>query len=322
MHWLQEKFATAEGEQEWCDTLHLLIERGQFDAAETRLLEALEGLESEIAGLCRALPREDVILDGWEDLVDAIEVQEGAPITGVTLAITNDADTAFEKGSFHTPDVLLSLYTDEQWNWSAASHEQLLDECAKEEPGWTGAEEDVEVYLEVSGLERLNTALLFHKQRFFFRDGETGHAPLRYVDFVVGNWWRALRFHQAVAAEMAAAPLPACVKLLTGMVDMRADAVCLHGGHARAAMVSSRSLPDAVPASMALVSVNDEALAPAEEEAGSMGSLSAIRVTRVAPVEEGESVGAALRRRVAEEAAAEVEEEPKRGLFARMFARG
>jgi hypothetical protein len=320
MHWLQTKFATAEGEQEWCDTLHLLIERGQFDAAETRLLEALEGLESEIAGLCRALPREDVVLDGWEDLVEAIEVQEGEPITGVTLAIANDPDTAFEKGSYHTPDVLMSLYTDEQWNWSAADHDQLLDECAKEEPGWTGAEEDVEVYLEVCGLERLNTALMFHKQRFFFRDSEVDHAPLRYVDFVVGNWWRALRFHEAVAAEMAAAPLPSCVKLLTGLVDMRADAVCLHGSQAKAAMVSSRSMPAAAPAQLAMANEDEDEEAPADT--GSMGSLSAIRVTRVAPVEEVESVGAALRRRVAEETATVVEEEPKRGLFARMFARG
>jgi len=317
MHWLQTKFATAEGEQEWCDTLHLLIERGQFDAAETRLLEALEGLEGEIAGLCRSLHREDVELDGWEDLVEAIEVQEGEPVTGVTLAIANDTDTAFEKGSYHTPDVLLSLYTDEQWNWSAADQDQLLDECAKEEPGWTGAEEDVEVYLEVSGLERLNTALMFHKQRFFFRDGEVDHAPLRYVDFVVGCWWRALRFHQAVASQLANAPLPACVNLLTGLVEMRADAVCLQCGPARASTVSPQSMVPAASPSLVLANENEETAA----DAGSMGSLSAIKVTRVAPVEEAESVGAALRRRVAEEAVA-VEEEPKRGLFARMFARG
>lgn len=321
MHWLQTKFATAEGEQEWSNSLHLLIERGQFDAAETRLSEALEGLESEIAGLCRSLSREDVVLDGWEDLVDAIDVQEGEPITGVTLAIANDPDTAFEKGSYHTPDVLLSLYTDEQWNWTAASHEDLLDECAKEGPGWTGAEEDVEVYLEVSGLERLNTALMFHKQRFFFRDGEVDHAPLRYVDFVVGNWWRALRFHQAVATQLANAPLPACVNLLTGLVEMRADAVCLQCGPAKAAAPSPQSTPIVASALVTLANENDEAFSPAAE-AGSMGSLSAIRVTRVAPVEEVESVGASLRRRVAEDAASEVEEEPKRGLFSRMFARG
>jgi hypothetical protein len=321
MHWLQGKFATAEGEQEWCDRLHQLVEQGHFDQAEAMLAEALDGLESEIAGLCRAMPRDAVVLEGWEDLVDAIEVQEGAPITGVTLAIANDADVAFEKGTYHTPDVLLSLYTDEEWNWSAADQEKLLDECAKEEPGWTGAEEDVEVYLEVSGLERLNTALLFHKQRFFFRDGEMEHAPLRYVDFVVGNWWRALRFHQAVASELAAAPLPACVNLLTGLVDMRADAVCLHCGPARSAAAPAQSMTMAESAPMPLAGASEEALAPVEE-AGSMGSLSAIRVSREAPVEEVESVGAQLRRRVAEESTSNDEDEPKRGLFARMFARG
>ncbi|WP_136694222.1 hypothetical protein [Alteraurantiacibacter aquimixticola] len=308
---MQTKFTTAEGEREWCDGLRALVEQGKLDEAEAVLVDALEGLEGDVAALCRATTRKRVELDGWAELVEAVEMYEGDPITGATLAIVNDADLAFEKGHYHAPEMLLNLYTDEVWSWSAASADDILDQCASDEPAFAGAQEDIETFLEISGLERLNTALLFHKQRFFFREDGPDHAPLRYVDFVVGNWWRALRFHQAVAAELAAMPLPGTVKLVTGLVGMRADAACLH---------RVTTAAPAVPYSP--LAKRPVALPSANDAGPSMGSLADITVARNPFEEEEESVGGQLRRRVAEEAAATpAPEEPKRRMFGRMFAR-
>src|SRR5690606_28788585 len=118
---------------------------------------------------------------------DAIRMHEGEPVSGVTLAIANELDLAFEKGRLHDPYVMLGLYTDEAFAFSAAAPAALLAECEAEQgPAWAGHDEDIELYLAIEGLAPLNTALLFHKQRHFFRDEAAPQAPLRYVEYVVG----------------------------------------------------------------------------------------------------------------------------------------
>ena len=197
MHGLQHKFASEAGEAAWNAQMQALFAAGALDEAEAQLAEA-------------------------------IALHEGEPVTGVTIAIANEADRAFEKGALHRPHVLLGIYTDEAYAFSSAVHWQLLDECQADEPAWAGREEDIEVHMAIEGLDGLNTRLLHHKQRHFFRDGQEAPAPLRYVEFVLGCWWRALRWHQAVAAASATTGLPRGVPVIAGMVDMRPEAVAIH----------------------------------------------------------------------------------------------
>lgn len=228
MHELQRIFATEEGEAAWAQEMHALFGAGAFDEAEALLAEALSALDTELAWTCLELPREAVVLSGWEELAEAIALHEGDPVTGVTIAIANENDRDFEKGAVHRPHVFLGIYTDEAYDFSKAVHWQLLDECHAELPGWAGKEEDIEVHMDIDGLDQLNTRLVHHKQRHFFRDDNPPVAPRPYVEFVLGCWWRALRWHQAVATECAIHGLPRAIPVITGMVDMRPEAVAVH----------------------------------------------------------------------------------------------
>lgn len=239
MHKLQRMFADEEGETAWTQDMHALFGAGAFDEAEALLAEALTELDSELAWTCLELPRDAVVLSGWDEMGEAIALHEGEPVTGVTIAIANEGDRDFAKGAIHRPHVMLGIYTDEAYDFSGAVHWQLLDECHAELPAWAGREEDIEVHLEIEGLDQLNTLLVHHKQRHFFRDAVAGGdepgsapapvaAPLRYVEFVLGCWWRALRWHQAVAAECARRGLPRAIPVVAGMVDMRPEVVAIH----------------------------------------------------------------------------------------------
>lgn len=234
MHELQTVFATEAGEAAWTQDMHALFGAGAFDEAEALLAEALTALDTELAWTCLELPREAVVLAGWEEMGEAIALHEGEPVTAVTIAIANEADRAFEKGQVHHPYVLLGLYTDEAYSFSSTVHWELLDECHAELPQWAGKEEDIEVHMDIDGLDVLNTRLSHHKQRHFFRDDNPAAAPRPYVEFVLGCWWRALRWHQAVATECAIRGLPRAIPVIAGMVDMRPEAVAIHAsGHAR-----------------------------------------------------------------------------------------
>lgn len=228
MHDLQRVFATEDGEAAWTQDMHALFGAGAFDEAEAMLAEALTALDTELAWSCLELPREAVVLSGWEELGEAIAMHEGEPVTGITIAIANESDRAFEKGQSHHPYVLLGIYTDEAYEFSKTVHWQLLDECHAEMPAWAGREEDIEVHMDIDGLDNLNTRLVHHKQRHFFREGEPAAAPLRYVEFVLGCWWRALRWHQAVATECAIHGLPRAIPVVAGMVDLKPEVVAIH----------------------------------------------------------------------------------------------
>jgi hypothetical protein len=299
MHRLQELFATAEGEHDFNRQLHALFEATDLDGAEALLAAEIETMDSEIAQMCRDLRREAVVLTGWEHLIEAIELHEGDPITGVTLAIANALDLVFEKGRLHEPYVTIGLHTDDAYPFSTATPAALIAECnAAQGAAWGGREEDIELYLEAEGFGPLNTALLYHKQRHFFRDDNPPSAPMRYVDYVIGCWWRALRFQQAVAAEYARLGLPRAIPVVAGMVEMRPELASVHVADAPVAA----SLPRAETAEMAEISAADF-------------------IQRKPLAEESEPTGTALRRRFAGSEPELVEVAEKRGLLRRLFQR-
>lgn len=228
VHRLQTEFAPETGEARYVERLRKLVAGGYLDAAEGILITDLASLGTDFAAQCAALRREDVELSGWAELIDAMAMFEGEPITGMTLGLANDPDLNFEKGVLHAPYLLLGLYTDEAFGWSAASREDILDQCGAECPQWAGCEEDIEVYLEILGLDTINTALIHHKHRFFLRDGDPDTAPLGYVEYVLASWLRALRFHQAAAAQIALHGLPGGIPVVTGTVDVRPEIATVH----------------------------------------------------------------------------------------------
>ncbi len=247
MHELQKVFASEAGEIAWTKDMHALFGAGAFDEAEALLAEALTALDTELSWTCLELPRDAVALTGWEELGEAIEMHEGEQVSGVTIAIANEGDRDFEKGRAHHPHVLLGIYTDEAYPFSGTVHSELLDECHADMPAWAGREEDIEVHMDIDGLDLLNTKLAHHKQRHFFRDEVDGVRPLAaprlYVEFVLACWWRALRWHQAVADQCARCGLPRAIPVIAGMVDMRPAAMAIHvsaTGAARAGMPLAR----------------------------------------------------------------------------------
>ncbi len=303
MHELQKVFATEDGEAAWTQDVHALFGAGAFDEAEAMLAEALSALDSELAWTCLELPREAVVLSGWEEMAEAIAMHEGEPVTGVTIAIANESDRAFEKGQMHRPYVVLGIYTDEAFAFSSAVHWQLLDECHAELPAWAGREEDLEIHMDIDGLDTLNTRLVHHKQRHFFREGEVAAAPLRYVEFVLGCWWRALRWHQAVATECAIHGLPRAIPVIAGMVDLRPEAVAIHD--------TGRGVLRLVPTAR---------MGDAGSMAESFGESFIQRKMIEDEQDKAAPTVAELRRRVLDEG--DVLEKPQRsGLWARIFGR-
>lgn len=298
MHLLQHRFAEPDGEADWEGELRAHFEAGALDDAHAILETALAALDSDLARLCLATGPASVTIGGWAELVEAIKDHEGDAITGVTLAIANEADRVFEKGETHHPYMLLGLYTDEPFAFSQASAGDMLEQAGAEDgPAWAGYDEDIEVYLDIEGMDAINTALLHHKERHFFRDGRPTVAPLRYVEYVLGCWWRALLFHQAVASECAIHGLPGGIPVVAGTVEMRPEIVTVNGIGART--VERKREVEVRPA------------AP----------IIAADFIQVRTIEEVvELTGADLRRKVIE-TGQEDEPEPRRGLMARIFGR-
>lgn len=297
MHGLQELFASAEGEARWAAELRALFEAGELDEVHARLEPALVALGNEFGEMCLSITPDQVTITGWDDLVEAIQEHEGDTITAMTLAIANEADRAFEKGQLHHPYMLLGLYSDEHFDFSEADAVDLLEEMRAEEgPAWAGWDEDIEVYLDIDGLDRLNTALLHHKQRHFFRDDAPDKAPLRYVEYVLGCWWRALLYQQAVTSECAIHGLPGGIPIISGMVDMRPEIVMIHGIGART--VERQRATEVKPAAPII-------------------AADFIQVRTIEEVKE--LTGADLRRRVVE--TGQEDEAPKKGFMTRLFGR-
>lgn len=298
MHHLQEVFASAEGEKAFEDRLHALFAASDFAGAEAILAEQLATMESPVAELCRALGSNSVEVNGLEDVVDSIAEIEGEPVTTVMIIAANQPDLAFEKGMTHEPFLRAGLFTDEAFAFSQAEAAEIIAECDNEEgPAWAGADEDIELYLEIEGFGPLNTALLFHKQRHFFRDDNPAQAPLRYVEYVVGCWWRALRIQQAIKAEFDKHLRDTGVRAVVAVEDMRPELVSVLGNGGAAVLAEARSAVE-------LASIDPASL-----------------IQRKVVEEEKELTGVDLRRRVLDsEQDAGVAEKP--GFLGRLFGRG
>ena len=86
-HPLQTTFATVAGEAAWEDGLRDLFERRELAEAERMLRRALIATGGRMMELCRRTTLDRVEITGWEELVEAISLHEGAPVSGATIAL-------------------------------------------------------------------------------------------------------------------------------------------------------------------------------------------------------------------------------------------
>lgn len=233
-HPLQTIWFDADAEAEYLQQIQKLVHAGDLDVAADKLLEDLADIATPVADLCRDLTEDAVEICGWEEIGDSIAQYEGDPITAVHIVMSNEADLVFEDKSLtHDPVVEVVFYSDEHLAFSTLSREELLAESLKDDAEWYGQSEDVEVYLEINGLGRLNTALLRHKRQYFFRDEmhvldeAQGMAadivPLPYIEFRLAAMLRAVRYHQAVKDLLDGYGLHGDIPVIVGMYNMRLE---------------------------------------------------------------------------------------------------
>jgi hypothetical protein len=231
-HPLQTAWYDEGVEKDYASQIEAMVHSGDLDKAAEMLLADLALLNTPIADLCRGLTADKVKIEGWDDIEEAIVNFEGDPITALHVVISNEADLVFEdKSLLQEPLLEVVFYTDEYQEFSALSRAELLDESLREMPDWYGASEDIEAYLEITGFGPLNTALIQHKRQYFFRDSvhildeKSGLAddslPIAYVEFCLAAMFRAVRYHQAVKAQVDAHGLPSNVPVIAGMFNMK-----------------------------------------------------------------------------------------------------
>jgi hypothetical protein len=302
-HPLQLAFLESAGERAWVETMASLLSAGRTAEADAGLAAELAGFDGALARLCKATAAADVALEGWDDLLPILAEWEGPPVTAITLGLTNQPDLVFEPGATNQPDLLLGLYSDEAFPFSRASKADLLAECGKESPAWAGAEEDVEFYCTITGLDALNSALIHCKHRRFLRDGRDGvegRAPGGYVEYVLGSWLLATRFLQATECAISDHGLPAGCRLIAGTVEVNADFITVFSPDRTSAATPE---PPAAPTDPAFATLTVKPWVPRED-----------------PTADALANGPTLRQRLttAEPAPAI---QPPRGFMARLFGR-
>lgn len=233
-HPLQTEWYDADIEAGFLARIEALVHAGDLDVAAEKLIEAMEGIDTDVINLCRKLHEDSIEISGWEEIGDAIAGYEGDPITAVHIVMSNEADLVFEdKNTRHDPVVEVAFYTDEQVAFSKLSRAELLTESLRDEPEWYGQSEDMEVYIEINGLGPLNTALLRHKRQYYFRDSAhtldaaeglaSDIVPLPYIEYRLAAMLRAVRYHQAVKSLLDEYGLYRDIPVIAGMFNMRLE---------------------------------------------------------------------------------------------------
>jgi hypothetical protein len=244
VHHLQKAWADADTEAAYLQRIEALVHSGDLDTAAEIVLADLSTLGTPLAEMCCELNEEAVDIAGWEELGDAIMHYEGDPITAVHIVMSNEADLVFEDKSLtHQPLIEVVFYTDELLSFSTLSQADLLAESLRtDEPEWYGQGEDIEVYLEINGLGQLNTALLYHKRQYYFRDEmhvldqanglAADIAPLPYIEYRLTAMFRAVRYHQAVKSLIDGYGLYKNLPVIVGMHNMRLEIGSVYTGKA------------------------------------------------------------------------------------------
>lgn len=161
---MRRTFANHDEQRAFRDELEQMLRRGEPDAALAKVRRALEPVAaagSHLARLALTLNPRDVRLVGWEWFLS--ERFAGSDVTAIGIEFswpghfsprTTDADGNLE------PVLETNYYEDmDIVHFSTASREQILAGYSGCHSEWQGNFSDIEVNLEVKGMERLYGAI-------------------------------------------------------------------------------------------------------------------------------------------------------------------
>jgi hypothetical protein len=269
-HQLQKTWFDADVEQAYIAEIKSLIEAGQLDAAQTRLLADIADIGSSLSPICAELPSK-IIIDGWDELSEVMAEYEGEePITAVHCLLYNGTDLAFEdRDTIFQPELDVALYSDANYAFSAANRDALFAEIQLPDRPWYGQGEDIEAYLELNGMGQFNTTLLRHKRQYHFRDQQhaldamTGEnpdlVPLLYIEFVMCALFRAVLYHHAIKQKVDSTGLPGNVPVIVSMDNMKFDISTVYVPKVRVQKAAAKPVADLIiPIKRAVLTVPDE----------------------------------------------------------------
>jgi hypothetical protein len=195
-------------------TISDLIRAERHEEAEALLRAALPDYPSPAAAIALDLAENAVRIEGWAAFNERIEAlsAKGEPITAVWLHLSNYTDDA-DDGLRH-PAIELGYLRDGRVAFSQASTDDLLKMSARYPARWTGAPDEDGVELVVHGLERLNDWLV----KFDGVPAGQEAEQLR-VSIALAEWFRTLRWQQAVHAIVARHGLTREIPVIVGSHD-------------------------------------------------------------------------------------------------------
>jgi hypothetical protein len=193
------------GNEQRAFTHHLadLVRTDRHQEAEAELSALLRQSGDEIAAACLAVGLQQVTMLGWDEVNARIaEVSAaGKPVTALGLDITYIQSDKDAQGR-HEQLLETSYYSDASgYVFSAASRAQILAAApiGGETPDWVGSFEDIDNTMKIQGLAPIVDAL-DRRQR------QRGNLPesdqRRKVATFLGEWFRHLRVHQAIARDL------------------------------------------------------------------------------------------------------------------------
>jgi hypothetical protein len=203
-----------------------LLRTGRLHEAESVLRDAFVALPGPVASACLESPPASVEVVGWDELnADLARLtRSGHAVSAVGLDLSNYNDSTTDEWWDKEPCVEFAAYTDSAFPFSGSTTEEMLRVSETYAAPWTGCmlgQEDA--YPTVSGLRRVNGALLRHEE-------ERGRSVSSPEDAAaeLGWWWQHLCFRAAVVRHLDAAGLALTVPVLAGSHDVGPWLVTVH----------------------------------------------------------------------------------------------
>ena len=222
---LNQRLATDEGQRAFNREIADLLRHQLYADAARLLSEALDTRPGIVAQACRATPVDAVSISGWPELHRQINRLDSA-VTAIGLNLSNYNDAVGDAAwPDKEPAIEVAYYTDNAYGFSSASLDTLLAASEAPPTPWQGRMEPVQDAppLTLQGLRKLNDALLVHDNDRPWRPGPKvgdSPAPDEAVASAVGQWFLHLRFHQAIARELASHGLPRTLPVIIGEHDV------------------------------------------------------------------------------------------------------
>jgi hypothetical protein len=319
-------FESVEDQRYYRQRIEQMLREGSADDALNQVRDDLDRLAAEMQSplidAALALDPDAIVLPGWDRLWTRLAKldQPGNPITAVEFDFSWPGHTGIEPDAdgLLEPHIETTYYTDAPAPFSSAERDTLLDGYSSYGTEWQGRFEDIDALVKTRGLGTLYGA------RELAGD-------LREADNAAGDAWlvaschAAVCLHLAVRAHVERYGLPRPLAVLVGSnEDFPFFDAPVFAAPESAPFVREQAPQDA-PA------VEDEA-APAADagEAGehkaslaNLGKRTEV-MAETTPDPNASPSGTSLRRTLADSSsdfAAVNDDEPRRGLFARLLGR-